>query len=696
MENLNDSINEQIKELELREAFLTKQIALQEKYKSKLQGFERPNFDLEARFVQNMAEFQHRYPDIYATFNQYQLTRFELSHENNHFNIFDTKEKRNLYQHDLFNDSFLQFEDYCASPVVMKNSFRARKKFRPNAYMHEKFLTKLVNTVNENTDEAVKHSGLPNELPSICIMGVGAGFHIEQLCTGHKIQNIFIYEPHLDLFYISLFFTNWVEIFNHLDATDANIHFSLGLFESEERINHEVRNVFDGFGRYHSSYSFIYKHYYDADLNKLASELGRNFSNQARGFGFYDDIVMSVENTAANEDAAIPYLASKTSKLAKNTPVFIVANGPSLDNDIEWLLANQDKAIIVSCGTAISALKQYGLKPDIHCEMERVMTTCKVLRSYYDEEYFKDIAFLGLNTVQPGIFELFNTCLQGAKPGEVGTRILFDNFKFSHKGIGQLINCNPTVSNCALSFVLNMGFENIALFGLDMGYKGEQHHSKKSFYYDNESDKGFFKPRGVKTVQGNFCQLVSTDEIFNYSRKEIERLLTMHPNTLVTNCSDGAYILGTITKRANDISLPIIDNKLEKVSHIFEELSVYTEGEGKNLIESVISRNIPLFEQLCDQYCEQLSEPPQSRFSVLELLESQLRRLAGFTGTQIGYFDDILRGSLFHTHALLLRALYSDENADKCLENFSLAAKVTSEYIQAIKVDFVKQFGPTS
>ena len=104
-------------------------------------------------------------------------------------------------------------------------------------------------------------------------------------------------------------------------------------------------------------------------------------------------------------------LSNKFSKIAKRTPVFIVANGPSLDSDIEWLLANQGKAIIVSAGTAISALKAYGLKPDIHCEMERVMNTCNVLRSYYDEDYFKDIAFVGLNTVQPGIFELFNNPL---------------------------------------------------------------------------------------------------------------------------------------------------------------------------------------------------------------------------------------------------------------------------------------------
>mgnify|MGYP002206107640 CR=1 FL=1 len=695
MDNLNSSIHEQIKELELREAFLKKQIALQKKYQAKLEQFERPNFDLEAMFVQNMAEFKQRYPDIYAAFNQYQLTRFELSHENNHFNIFDTKEKRNLYQHDLFNDSYLQYQDFSEDPTSLTNSFRALKKFGPNTYMHQKFLTELVNTVNDfkrGNDKGV----LPDELSSICIMGVGAGFHIEQLCLGHQIQNIFIYEPHLDLFYISLFFTNWVEIFSQLDKTDANVHFSLGLFESEERINHEVRNVFDGFGRYHSGYSFIYKHYYDTDLNNLAAKLGSNFSDQARGFGFYDDILMSIENTVANEEISVPYLSNKFSKIAKRTPVFIVANGPSLDSDIEWLLANQGKAIIVSAGTAISALKAYGLKPDIHCEMERVMNTCNVLRSYYDEDYFKDIAFVGLNTVQPGIFELFNTRLQGAKPGEVGTRILFDDFKFSHKGIAQLLNCNPTVSNCALSFIISMGFEDITLFGVDMGYKGQQHHSKKSFYYDNELDKGFFKPHGELVVKGNLCEQVNTDELFAYSRKEIERLLTRHPDVRVKNCSDGAYIIGTITKPAKTISLPLINNKIERVSNIFSELSVDTQSKGENLIELVIQRDIPLFIELCDFYVEQLSVAPENRFAALDLLDSQLRRLDSFKGSQIGYFDDILRGSLFHTHALLLHSLYSDQNTEQCLGNFVKAANVVCRYINSIKKDYVKHFGVSS
>ena len=52
-------------------------------------------------------------------------------------------------------------------------------------------------------------------------------------------------------------------------------------------------------------------------------------------------------------------------------PVFVIGSGPSLDNDIPFIRKNQDKAIVVACGTAIDTLYHAGIKPDFYACTER-------------------------------------------------------------------------------------------------------------------------------------------------------------------------------------------------------------------------------------------------------------------------------------------------------------------------------------
>ena len=75
-------------------------------------------------------------------------------------------------------------------------------------------------------------------------------------------------------------------------------------------------------------------------------------------------------------------------------PVFIIANGPSLDDSIDVIAANKDRAILISCGSAISALHKVGIKPDIHVETERTKIVYDFLVNLNDPEYLQDIFFL--------------------------------------------------------------------------------------------------------------------------------------------------------------------------------------------------------------------------------------------------------------------------------------------------------------
>ena len=86
--------------------------------------------------------------------------------------------------------------------------------------------------------------------------------------------------------------------------------------------------------------------------------------------GFLEDELDMVRNSYHNlKSGNCKYYLKPDDK--HSIPAFVVAGGPSLDNDLEFLKTHQDAAIIVSCGTALSILLYAGITPDFQVEMEK-------------------------------------------------------------------------------------------------------------------------------------------------------------------------------------------------------------------------------------------------------------------------------------------------------------------------------------
>jgi hypothetical protein len=556
-------------------------------------------------------------------------------------------------------------------------------------FIHSQFLNELAVTLKAQNEQK-KNNRLPKVMPSLMLMGVGSGYHIYSLLKDHIVKKLYIYEPHSDLLYLSLFLTDWTTIFEQLNSNNTELHFSIGEFDSELGVSKEVESVFQKFGRFFSGYSFLYKHYHDDYLDRVTKQLSVQFVGNILGLGFYDDAILSIENFSKNFD--VPFLRPDSLDGLKDVPVYLIANGPSLDKDIQWLMEHQGNAIIISCGTALSALYKYGLKPDFHCEMERCQVTHDVLASFYDKEFFSGITLLALNTVLPSVFAMFENKVQGVKWGEASSKLFAQGLGLQEKP-ALLVYCNPTVSNCALAFCEKIGFTDITLFGVDMGYKSEQHHSKNSVYYKGEQDSGLYKHKAKYKLKGNFDNdsFVETDEIFKYSHSVLERTLAKNPHLKVKNCSDGAYIEGAKPTQTNSLVSAAIENKAELVLHIADTIKsseTYTSDAF-----AAIHNDLPSFLDLCNLFIEQLSNRPASIDVVLEVLDEQLRRLSSFNNTTISYFDELLRGTILHTHSMLVNSLYSHEQESKALENYCHSAQIVCNYLEAIKEDYIVRFG---
>merc|ERR1711975_122901 len=97
---------------------------------------------------------------------------------------------------------------------------------------------------------------------------------------------------------------------------------------------------------------------------------------------------------------------------------FMVGNGPSIDASIDTIKEYQDKAIIISCGTALQVLHRYGIKPDFHAEIEQNRSTYDWAKSIYDDEYLKNVDLMSCNGIHPDTAELYRNIFLAFKEGE--------------------------------------------------------------------------------------------------------------------------------------------------------------------------------------------------------------------------------------------------------------------------------------
>ena len=86
-------------------------------------------------------------------------------------------------------------------------------------------------------------------------------------------------------------------------------------------------------------------------------------------FGGEVDEIYQVINSVYNHKLVSKRLLLKPDSF--HTPVVLVASGPSLDSQLEWLRDNQNSLTIFAAGSALGSLMRNGIEPDACCFLER-------------------------------------------------------------------------------------------------------------------------------------------------------------------------------------------------------------------------------------------------------------------------------------------------------------------------------------
>jgi hypothetical protein len=260
---------------------------------------------------------------------------------------------------------------------------------------------------------------------------------------------------------------------------------------------------------------------------------------------FYDNCLM-LRNAETNLRRGNARTYCNRGGARPGIPAWIVGSGPSLDADLAFLKAHQDKAVIISCGSALAPLMAAGVRPDFHVELENVNVGV-VLDPVALAHDLSDIALIAPVTVDPVTMDRFK-CVVFSSRQNLPPHALYGLDQTMQPLLGE-----PTVSNLALAFAREQNFPEICLFGTDMGARDPaRDHAAGTWHRDPAS--GYAAPDYGIAVDGNFGGTCHTSRGL-YQALHALSLAVSHDRSgrRYVNCSDGAAIGNAVAVRSGDL-----------------------------------------------------------------------------------------------------------------------------------------------
>jgi len=625
---------------------------------------------LRATFLTNMAVMKKFMPEIFEFYQNYTPTRAKLTFDHNG-EINMVSEGALVYEEHAKANSYKQAETFYDEPRLFSYSL---SKDGNGLFEHESALNKIYEKRELEKPDS-KYNLLKHEqhMDLLTMIGVGLGFHIERLFQLVDVRCFYLYEPDPDCFYCAMHCIDFGPLIERCFSLGGAFTIKLGGNANQYVNGLSVFLTTHGFSNI--ARFFNYRHYRSEATDETFQRIFELAYRYSSGWGFFEDEIISIDHTMSNVKAGFPIILNKKNfenKLRKK-PVFIIGNGPSLDDTIEFVKANAANAIVFSCGTALKPILDAGIMPDFHIEMERTAELYPWVDAIGHKDKLKQINIIALNTVYTKILTLFKNAYLLSKPKDGGMDFLYE-FLDADK-YPAVDACNPTVSNAATAAAVYLGFETMYLFGVDYGWVDEEHHhSKGSIYYQKGSHAERKTMKADMKVAGNFEEEVSTTQHFDNSRASLEILLEKNPDISCYNCSNGANIQLTKPMKYSDIpELEHIGAKSDLISGLLS--NAFSRKELNTLdLDALFEDKLDKLQQIIEMAVAITSVKIESRLHLTQLFSNQFKYIASFKAhkeTQVLY--RFLQGSLNYFQANIMTNAYCYQDKEQQLEYINYA-----------------------
>lgn len=255
------------------------------------------------------------------------------------------------------------------------------------------------------------------------------------------------------------------------------------------------------------------------------------------------DMLDGLRNHYLNTDACIQANSYEEYEgKYKGIPAIIVASGPSLDKNIQYLKQAQGKAMIIACDASYQICIENGVVPDAIASMERGEATYNVC--YKDRVFPDSLVLVAPSLLWPKIHEEFPGKQLLFAKNRVGLEKwwndMFPNIKF--------IDSGHSCATIAFGFAKDAGCEPIIMVGQDLAYTDNKLHSsavrKEIFKNSNDATSRCEDSDNIMWTEAVGGGMVPTNMTFNLFRYFFEEQILAWGIHVIDATEGGALIKG--------------------------------------------------------------------------------------------------------------------------------------------------------
>lgn len=499
-------------------------------------------------FARNLAVLADRFPDLHARLVRQTTPLSKPVVEDGRVVDIDLGAGR-LYKQDGRRAAEEQAATFVVAPA--RTGYVGVDGITGDSIVSRRFYAAMVESLQSHGVEAIA-SHPHGRVGFLFVFGIGLGYHLPLLAREIDVDHVVVAEALEEFLLHSLHAVDWVELLEILDARGTTLH--LVVEANPFDIVGKIGLIVDKVGEMFLDGAYFYRHYPFWALDVAFQRVLEDAPMKMVGRGYYEDERKMVRNAVTNLHKFDHYLVTGAFRTRHDVPAFLVASGPSLDNDLEYVKRWRDHAVIFSGGSSLEALLDVGIIPDYHVELENVVAVydmCEhILDRYphlFPERRFTGMRFIASYTVNPRVPPLFDETYFFFRDSVTSTTCF---------GTGPVMNgIGPSISNTVMAVASRLGFDEMYLFGHDCGWRDEgEHHSRRTMYYTSKTFKTD-RMEGEYSYPGNFGGTIRANMIFAWTRDMLEQKVEKF-RLKVFNCSDGAFIKGATPKLGETLHFP--------------------------------------------------------------------------------------------------------------------------------------------
>lgn len=415
-------------------------------------------------------------------------------------------------------------------------------------------------------------------------LGALTGLHIVHYLNSTEVRDIFIIEPDVLKFVLSCWFVDYSALERRFGR--------LVLHVGQEMPESPLDFLLGASPVVASVWLRMLPIYPSTSFDEVIARTNLRWRAAHEVMVPFDREVRNLVYGAANLRAQRPVLC-KRPVLSKNCRIAVVASGPSLEQDLPWLKANQKKLIIFAVHSAVRVLRMHGIKPDFQCTLDTEMEE-DLPKLALDPE----IPLVVYYKADPKVLDRFKTVLLAPENGKANVVRFKQPITYTH----------PTSGNFTVAISLFMQAPEVYLLGLDLGFRSAEKSHVSGTWHDDDEGAGHRDAqwRDQVVATANFSEageIVYTHAYYNQSRFAAQNAIAnLAKNTKVFNLSDGVRIVGAEPRRNTECALGAYSSKRKDIQAIHSAFVSGADGvfetytlPGKEMLEQMREKIIEPF-----------------------------------------------------------------------------------------------------